>query len=155
VLFHVEGVVDLVSNLLADQFPNFSAIVPKSHATTANVETASLREATKRASLFARDSNNIVRMKIEPGDADNGGTGRVTLTATADELGDATDTVEAAVDGGGLEIIFNVKYLSDVLAVIDTPSVLLEFNTPQQPGVVRPSSDVAYTYVVMPMHNTR
>ena len=155
VLFHVDGVVDLVSNLLADQFPNFGAIVPKSHATTANVDTAALREATKRASLFARDSNNIVRLRVEPGDADSGGTGHVTLTATADEVGDATDTVEAAVDGAGLEIIFNVKYLSDVLAVIDTPSVLLEFNQPQQPGVVKPGSDVAYTYVVMPMHNTR
>jgi DNA polymerase III subunit beta len=155
VVFHVEGVVDVVSNLLADQFPNYSAIVPKTHATTANVDTAALREATKRASLFARDSNNIVRLKVEPGDADSGGTGRLTLSATADELGDATDTVEAAVDGAGLEIIFNVKYLSDVLAVIDTPSILLEFNQPQQPGVVKPGSDVAYTYVVMPMHNTR
>ena len=60
-------------------------------------------------------------------------------------------------DGGGLEIIFNVEYLTDVLAVLDTPQVALELNSPQSPGVIRPvgARGEHYTYVIMPMHNTR
>lgn len=155
VLFHAEG-VDLVSNLIAGQFPNFEAILPKSHATRATLPTAEFRQAAKTASIFARDSANIVRLKVEPGEAGGITPGSVTLQATAEDLGDTTTTLEAAVDGKGLEIIFNVKYLTDVLAVLETPEVALEFDSPQRPGVVKPiggSSD--YVYVIMPMHNTR
>ena len=52
-----------------------------------------------------------------------------------------------------------MKYLTDVLGVGDTPTVALEFNSPQQPGVVKPipngDNDDKYVYVIMPMHNTR
>ena len=154
VLFHADG-VDLVSNLIAGQFPNFEAILPKSAATRATLNTADFRQAAKTASLFARDSSNIVRLKVEPGE--NGGMmpGSVVLQATAEEVGDTVTTLEAAVDGNGLEIIFNVKYLTDVLAVLETPEVALELNSPQQPGVVKPIGAGDYTYVIMPMHNTR
>ena len=54
-----------------------------------------------------------------------------------------------------MEIIFNVKYLTDVLGVIETPSVALELNTPQQPGVIKPVGESDYAYVIMPMHSTR
>jgi len=84
--------------------------------------------------------------------------GLVTLQAPAEEVGDATSTIEeAAVDGAGMEVIFNVKYVTDVLAVLDTPQVALELNSPQQPGVIRPvgAQGEKYTYVIMPMYNTR
>jgi DNA polymerase-3 subunit beta len=157
VLFHVEGVVDLVSNLITGQFPNFQGIVPKAHATRAVVKTEDLRTAAKRAALFAKDSSNIVRVKIDSGAAEDGAIGSVTLTATADDLGDATDTVDAAVEGDGLEVIFNVKYLTDVLAVLDTPEVAIELNSAQSPGVLKPMGEhySQYSYVVMPMTNTR
>jgi DNA polymerase-3 subunit beta len=55
-----------------------------------------------------------------------------------------------------LEVIFNVKYMTDVLAVLDTPEVALELLNAQSPGVIKPvGKDEQYTYVVMPMHNTR
>jgi DNA polymerase-3 subunit beta len=161
VLFHAEG-VDLVSNLIAGQFPNYEAILPKSHATRAVLSTNEFRQAAKTASLFARDSSNIVRLRVEPGQGDNLTPGSVTLQAQAEELGDTTTTLNASVDGSGLEIIFNVKYLTDVLAVIDAPEVWLDLNSPQHPGVVQPPQKAdeqggagAYTYVIMPMHNTR
>jgi DNA polymerase-3 subunit beta len=63
----------------------------------------------------------------------------------------------AAVDGAGLEVIFNVRYLTDVLAVIDTEDVALELNTPDKPGVIKPNgaSGGDYIYIIMPMHNAR
>jgi DNA polymerase III subunit beta len=157
VLFHVEGVVDLVSNLITGQFPNYQGILPKSHVTRAVLKTDDLRTAAKRAALFAKDSSNIVRVKIDTGEGQEGAIGSVTLTANADDLGDATDTVDAAVEGEGLEIIFNVKYLTDMLAVLDTPEVAVELNSSQSPGVLKPMGEQyeRYNYVVMPMHNTR
>jgi DNA polymerase-3 subunit beta len=156
VLFHAEG-VDLVSNLIAGQFPNFEAILPKGQAATrASLPTADFRAAAKQASLFARDSSNIVRLKVEPGEAGGLQPGSITLQATAEDLGDTVTQLDASVDGKGMEIIFNVKYLTDVLAVLDTPEVALELNSPQQPGVIKPVAGAGeYTYVIMPMHSTR
>jgi DNA polymerase III subunit beta len=156
VLFEAEG-IKLVSSLIVGQFPNFESILPKNYATRAAINTADFRQAAKRVALFARDSSNIVRLRIDAGE--NGGItpGTVTLAANADDLGDAMEPLVAAVDGAGLEVIFNVKYLTDVLAVIDTEEVALELNSPDKPGVVKPNgaSSGEYLYIIMPMHNAR
>ncbi len=156
VLFRIGDDLELVSTLIAGQFPNYEAILPKGHTTRVTIATDELRQAAKQASIFARDSANIVRLKVDPGENDGLKPGAVTLAATAEESGDTTTTLTAAVDGPGMEIIFNVKYLTDVVGVVNMPSVALELNTPQQPGVIKPVDDNSdYVYVIMPMHSTR
>jgi DNA polymerase III subunit beta len=154
VLFHTPQ-LDLVSRLIDGTFPNYRQIIPKEHATRAVVETKQFAEDVKRAALFARDSSNITRVKINPGENDGLEPGSVTIEATAEDLGDNTSTMNAAVDGPELQIIFNVKYLADVLAVIGTPEVALEANGPTKPGVIKPVGANDYTYVIMPMHINR
>ncbi len=154
VLFHTEH-LDLVSRLIEGSFPNFRQIIPKEHSTRAVIETKEFAAAVKSAALFARDSSNITRVKINPGDSGGLEPGAITIEATAEDLGDNTSIVNAAVDGPELQIIFNVKYLEDVLSVIDTPEVALEANAPTRPGVIRPVGSADYTYVIMPMHINR
>ena len=98
VLFHTSQ-LDLVSRLIEGAFPNFRQIIPKEHSTRAVVETRLFAEAAKRAELFARDSSNITRVKINPGGNDGLEPGAVTIEATAEDLGDNTDVLNAAVDG--------------------------------------------------------
>ncbi len=73
-------------------------------------------------------------------------------TAAAAETGDDVAELDATVDGGPIEIAFNVKYLVDALNVIDTPNVALETSTSSSPGVLRPVGRDDFLYVVMPMH---
>ncbi len=156
VLFRAEAAgVELVSNLIAGKFPNYQAILPQSSATRVTLNTEDFRGAAKRAAIFARDSANIVRLKVSSGEAGGLMPGALTIQATAEEAGDTDTSLDAAVDGEGLEVIFNVKYLTDVLGVLDTPEVALELNTPQHPGVIRPIGGGDYVYVIMPMHSTR
>lgn len=158
VLFHTSS-LDLVSRLIEGTFPNFRAIIPKESTTKATVETKEFAAAVKSASLFARDSSNIARVKVNP-PGEDGGTGAITIEATAEDLGDSVNTVNAAVDGPELEIIFNVKYLNDVLATIDTSEVTLDASSAIKPGVLKPlgpqNADAnECTYVIMPMHVNR
>lgn len=154
VLFHTPN-LDLVSRLIEGTFPNYRQIIPQDHSTRAVLETREFTEAVKRAELFARDSSNITRVKINPGGNDGLEPGAVTIEATAEDLGDNTSTLAAAVDGAEMQIIFNVKYLSDVLSVVGTPEVALEATAPTKPGVIRPVGSNDYTYVIMPMHINR
>ena len=56
------------------------------------------------------------------------------------------------MDGGGLLIAFNVKFLREALEVIRTPNVALETSAPNAPGVVKPVGDDQFLHVIMPMH---
>ena len=156
-LFRVGDDLEMVSTLIAGQFPNYEAILPKSRTTRVTVQTDQFRQAAKQATVIARDSANIVRLTVAEGESGGLTPGAITLAATAETSGDATAVVDGAVDGPGMEIIFNVKYLTDVLGVLDTKDVALELNSPQQPGVIKPvgNENDDYVYVIMPMHSTR
>ena len=154
VLFHTET-IDLVSRLIEGNFPNFRQIIPKEHSTRAVVETKAFAARVKQAAIFARDSSNITRIKINGGDSSGLEPGSVTIEATAEDLGDNVSVLNAAVDGPEQQIIFNVRYLADVLSVIDTPEVAIEVNAATKPGVIRPVGPADYTYVIMPMHTNR
>ncbi|HEY0756443.1 MAG TPA: DNA polymerase III subunit beta [Ktedonobacteraceae bacterium] len=153
VLFHTAN-LDLVSRLIEGAFPNFRSIIPKESTTHAVVETKEFASAVKSASLFARDSSNIARVKINPA-GEGQETGVITIEATAEDLGDNVSTVNATVDGPELQVIFNVKYLADVLSTIGTPEVVLEATSATKPGVLKPVGSNDCTYVIMPMHVNR
>ena len=154
VLFHTET-IDLVSRLIEGNFPNYRQIIPKEHTTRAVIETKVFAARVKQAAIFARDSSNITRIKINSGNADGLEPGSITIEATAEDLGDNVSVLNAAVDGPEQQIIFNVRYLADVLSVIDTPEVAIEVNAATKPGVIRPVGPADYTYVIMPMHTNR
>jgi DNA polymerase-3 subunit beta len=119
------------------------------------VETKELAMAVKSVTPFARDSSNIARVKVSEGDGDGAGPGALTIEATADDVGSNVSTISASVSGPDQSIIFNVKYLADVLAVLDTPEIALELVSAARPGVVKPIGAAAYTYVIMPMSTNR
>jgi DNA polymerase III subunit beta len=152
VLFHTEQ-VDLVSRLIEGTFPNFRGIIPKEHTTRAVIETKEFAAAVKSVTPFARDSSNIARVKIAGGEGSDEGS--LTLEATAEDVGSNISTINATVDGPEQQIIFNVKYLTDILNVISTPEVALEVTSAARPGVIKPVSQVDYTYVIMPMSSNR
>ncbi|MBK8049939.1 MAG: DNA polymerase III subunit beta [Anaerolineales bacterium] len=147
--------VELASQLIDAKFPDYRAIIPKSHNTRAVVDTASLLKAVRVAFLFARDNANIVRLRIDP--ANGAGHGAVSLAATSTEMGDSVNEIDAMVEGGDLEIAFNARYLIDVLSQIDQPQVVLETTQPTRPGTIRPvgMGEDEFLHVVMPMHPPR
>ncbi len=152
VLFHTDQ-IDLVSRLIEGTFPNIRAAIPKEYTTRAVVETKELAAAVKTVTPFARDNSNITRVKISGGDGTEPGS--LTIEATAEDVGSNITTINAAVDGPEQQIIFNVKYLADILQVMDTPEVALELTSAARPGVVKPVSAADYTYVIMPMSSNR
>ena len=154
VLFHTEN-IDLLSRLIEGTFPNFRQIIPKEHTTRAVVETKEFAAAVKSVAPFARDSSNIARIKINGGGGSGIEPGALTIEATAEDVGNNVSVINAAVDGPEQQIIFNVKYLADVLSVLDTPEVAIEVTSASRPGVVKPVSSADYTYVIMPMSTNR
>ncbi len=147
--------VELVSQLIDARFPDYRAIIPKTHTTRTVVDTAALLKAVRVAFLFARDNANIIRLAVVPGNGEK--EGQVRLTASSQEMGDNVNELDALVEGTDLEIAFNARYLIDVLSQIDQPQVVLETTQSTRPGAIRPVGlgEEEFLHVVMPMHPPR
>jgi len=141
VMFHLPG-VDLVSQLIEANFPDYKKIIPNSYNTRAILDTGEFLNAMKVAYLFAKDAAGSVKVAMEPGDP-----GKVILTANSPEMGDNVSELDA------MNATFNAKYMIDVLSVIDTPQVAFEAISATRPGVFRPvgAGEEDYVHVIMPM----
>ena len=142
--------VELVSQLIDGAFPDYHGIIPTSHTSRTVLATAAFLKACKAADIFAREAAHSARLKIAPGSELAPGT--LEVSATAAETGSNEVTVDATVEGEPIEIAFNVRFLVDVLSVIDSPNVALETTGPAAPGVIKPVGRDDFLHVIMPMH---
>ncbi len=141
---------ELSSSLIDGTFPDFQPIIPRSYNTHAVLSTAQFLKACKAADIFARQASHSARLTITPGAGSE--PGKLQVNATAAETGQGETVIDASVEGAAIEIAFNVKYLVDVLTVVNTPNVSLETTGPASPGVIRPVGREDFTHVIMPMH---
>jgi DNA polymerase-3 subunit beta len=142
--------VELVSQLIDGTFPDFEQIIPRAFKSRTILSTPALLKACKQAEIFAREGSNVARFNIKTsGELEPGS---VEISAQSEETGSNETVVAATIDGVGLLIAFNVKYLREVLEVIKSPNVALETSAPNAPGVVRPVGDDNFLHVIMPMH---
>ncbi|MGB7876991.1 MAG: DNA polymerase III subunit beta, partial [Anaerolineales bacterium] len=150
VVFRVKD-AELVSQLIDGTFPDYQQIIPRSYKSRTLVSTSSLLKACKQAEIFAREGSNVARLDIKAatGEMDPS---EVEISATSEETGKNETIVEATVDGSGVLIAFNVKYLREALEVIRTPNVALETSAANAPGVIRPVGEDGFLHVIMPMH---
>ena len=146
VIFHTDE-ADLVSRVIEGQFPNYRQVIPSGKAATNIVaQREDLLQATRLASLFARDSANMLRFQVDPS-----ANPPLVISANAAEVGDNTAKVEATVDGQNTTIAFNSRFIADALGSVTAPEVRLELGGPLAPGVIKIVGDDSYLHVVMPL----
>ncbi|MCY3691532.1 MAG: DNA polymerase III subunit beta [Chloroflexi bacterium] len=150
VLFKLEH-VEVVSQLLQGNFPNYDQLIPERYETRAVMELDDLKRATQSAAVFARDGSNIVRLEMMPQESGEGG--QLKVSARSEEVGDNLDELDIdQLDGEDAKIAFNVRYLMDIVNVLGRGKVALEVTNSSSPGVFRPADSDGYVHVVMPMY---
>ena len=124
-------------------FPPYNAVIPTSHDRSVVVGRDELTHALRRAEVMAPEKTSTVRLALS--------SGKLELTADNPELGVAHQ--ELAVDYDGEELVagFNARYLIEVLEVIDTDDIRLEFKGELDPCVTKPVDGPDFLGVVMPM----
>lgn len=147
ILFHLEN-LDFLATLLNDQFVNYKQFIPKEYKTRVVATTSDLQKAVRIASYFARDGSSLLKLAIDaPEDA--GGT--VTVSAATQDLGDNASVVDGVVEGAGMQVGFNSKYLSDALNAMNAQQVALELLGPTHAGVLRPVDGADFLHIIMPV----
>ncbi|MPZ61160.1 MAG: DNA polymerase III subunit beta [Propionibacteriales bacterium] len=136
------------TRLLDGEFPKVRSLFPSESTTVARVDTATLVESVKRVSLVA-ERNTPVRLSFEEG--------VVTLEAGSGDEAQASESLEAAIEGEPIAIGFNPTYLLDGLGAIDAPVAHLSFTQPTRPAALAPAADLDadpdldFRYLLMPV----
>lgn len=142
--------VELVSQLIDGTFPDYRSIIPGNSTTRSVIPTTAFLKACRAADIFAREAAHSARLHITPGSELE--PGLVKVFAKSSETGSNETVVDATVEGEPIEIAFNVRFLVDVLSVIDAPNVALETTAASSPGVLKPVGRDDFIHVIMPMH---
>ena len=150
VIFHMDD-LELASQLIEGNFPDYRAIVPQNFKTHTLLSTSGLLKACKQSEIIAREGTNVARLNIIP-ETDDASPGTLEISAQSEQTGSSEVLVDASVEGVPLLVAFNVRFLREVLEVVKADNVWLETNAANTPGLIRPQGDDHFKHIIMPMH---
>ena len=133
----------VISRLLDGEFLQYQRIIQSDSTTEIKVRTRALMEGVERASLVIND-----RMKSPL--ICNFGDQKIRIDCTT-QLGSASDTVPAQIDGVSEEMGFNSRYLLDALKNTGCDEVRIELNGPLSPMKILPKEGNAFLFLVLPV----
>lgn len=147
-LFFEAGDRRLLARMIDVNFPNYMEVISRDNDRRVMVDRERLLSTIKRISLVANERTRAVRFDFAPG--------KLTVSSTNPELGDARETVPIDYAGQPFFVGLNAAYVMDFLAATDTPSVSLDLKDENSQCIGRPASTAEdlpydYLYVVMPM----
>jgi DNA polymerase-3 subunit beta len=149
VIFHLKD-IELASQLIDGSYPDLEQVIPRASQTRTVLSTLAFLKACKQAEIFAREGSHIAKIIITPGGELKPGT--VEISGQSEETGSNQTVIDATIEGKGLTIAFNVRFLREVLDVIKTPNTVIETNVDTTPGVLKPVGEDNFLHVIMPMH---
>jgi DNA polymerase III subunit beta len=144
-LFFTVGDRLLISRMIDGQFPAYERVIPKNNDKRIEFERDRVTNAVKRVALLSNERSRAVKFQIDKG--------RVDVTSSSPDLGEATETLPVEYSGAPMQICFNAQYVLDFLSAVSTDLVSLELKDEMSQAVMKPvaAEGYDYTYVIMPM----
>jgi DNA polymerase-3 subunit beta len=145
-LFFESGHRRLMARMIDVNFPNYMEVIARDNDRHVLVDRQRLLETIRRISLVANERTRAVRFDFAPG--------KLTVSSTNPELGDARENVPIDYSGQPFYVGLNAAYVTDFLSALDTSGVQLELKDENSQCIGKPQAEnlpYEYTYVVMPM----
>ena len=137
------GEVKVSTRLLDGTYPDYRQLIPAEYPNRLHVGKDSLLDALRRVRLLVRDNTTPVRLAMRQAGVD--------LTVVSQEVGDASETVDADFEGTDLTIAFNPTYLIDGVEAVSGDEVVLETVDATKPATVRAAEETNFRYLLMPV----
>lgn len=133
----------LTTRLLDGQYPAYHQLMPKVFKRTLLCSRTDLVAACDRIGVIAVKKNNIIVMSCTEDS--------VTISAEAADVGNGSESLDALLTGGDINIGFNVKYVLEALRNMNSEQVQILINEPTMPAVFCPLSEDKFQHLVMPI----
>jgi DNA polymerase III subunit beta len=138
----LEG-IRLTSKLIDGRFPEYSRVVPNQPKHVIKADRNLFRQALQRTAILSNEKYRGVRLELSPNN--------VVLQANNPEQEEAVETLEVEYAGDTMEIGFNVNYLLDALAAVDSEQVEFGVSDANSSCLIREPGSERTKFVVMPM----
>jgi len=135
----------LVSRLTNATYPDYRQIIPKESIVEAVVLRKDFETALKRTTVFS-DSFQKVRVSFDQKKK------TLAFFARNTDIGESTETLSAQISGSDLDISFNHRYLSAVLALTSAESISILAAGIGRPLIIKGVGDTSLLYLVSPMN---
>ncbi|MGH3849094.1 MAG: DNA polymerase III subunit beta [Pseudonocardiaceae bacterium] len=136
------GQTRLTTRLIEGDFPNYQQLIPSSYPNRLVVEREPFLDALRRVKLLAREATPV-RLGLR---ADG-----LTLTAVTQDVGQATEEVDAQYAGEEMVVAFNPDFLIEGIEAVGGAEVSIETVDPLKPATLRPVGSSDYLYLLMPV----
>jgi len=143
---HIRVQIDgirLTSKLIDGRFPEYARVIPNQPRNVMTASQSLLREALQRTAILSNEKYRGVRLELGPNS--------VVLQANNPEQEEAVETLEVEYSGEAMEIGFNVNYLLDALAAVESEQVELGVSDANSSCLIREPGVDKTKFVVMPM----
>ncbi len=119
------------TRLIDGTYPDTSRIIPNQYKTEVIVPTEDILGAIDRAALIAPSrENHMVRLEINETD--------IIVSSSSPEIGNVVEKlICSSKEGPDIQIAFNARYVIDALRALDSGDLSIQFNSSNQPFVLR------------------
>ena len=124
----------MVCRLIEGAYPNYNVVIPQANPSKLLVDRVGLLNAIKRVAVCSNPTTNLIRLKISNN----------TIVLAAQDMGFAissNETLSCSYEGAPIEIGFKSTFLVEILANIETPTLLVELADSTRAGVFKPVYD--------------
>jgi DNA polymerase III subunit beta len=135
--------IRFTSKLIDGRFPEYGRVIPANPPKIVKADRDTLRSALQRAAILSNEKYRGIRLGLKPN--------TIVIQAHNPEQEEAEEELEVSYDGEAMEIGFNVNYLLDALAAVDTEEVELGLTDSNNSCLVTATGPSGAKYVVMPM----
>ena len=131
------------SKLIDGRFPDYHRVIPNDGDKTLLVDRQGLREALARTAVLSNEKFRGVLFSI----ADN----VLTISTQNPDKEQAEEELEVEFHGDSVEIAFNINYLLDALAAIETDKIQINLKDDNSSSLITPPGVTNRKYVIMPL----
>lgn len=142
IMFRLENYT-VVSGVIEGEFIDYKAAIPEECTTSITVNTRNLIESTERVALLISDRlKSPIRYYFDNNE--------IKLSCTT-AIGRATDKIPCKIEGPGLEMGFNSRYLLDALRNTECDEVIIKVTGALKQMVIVPKEGDSFRFLVLPV----
>jgi DNA polymerase-3 subunit beta len=137
------GTVHLITRLIEGEFPNYRSLIPSTQPNRLTVSRDGLLDAVRRVRVVASDPSTPVRITMREDGLE--------LSATAQDIGNAYEQLDAKYEGTELTVAFNPEYLLAGIEASTGDEITLETIDALKPALLRSIDSSDFLYLLMPV----
>lgn len=144
-IFELGESLTLTTRKFDGAYPRYRQLLPTQFICQVNVDRRQFQSALERVGVLSAQ-RNTVRCLLDRDQQ------QLCLSVESQDIGSGRESMTAQISNEiPTQVVFNLKYLMDVIKSVQSSEIAIHLNSAKQPIVFTPLSGAEVTYLVMPV----